>query len=162
MLSETPSHYLCAKNKRNKNMNVFSFISNLFEPAVKLVDELHTSDEERLQLQSQIKAVENELLAKVIAYENQLLQSKTDIITAESTGQSWIQRNWRPITMLTFLVLVVMDSFGWLPNPLADEAWTLLQIGLGGYVAGRSAEKITHQYLQARPADNKSTNTAKG
>ena len=162
MLSETPSHSLCAKNKRNKNINVFSFISNLFEPAVKLVDELHTSDEERLQLQSQIKAVENELLAKVIAYENQLLQSKTDIITAESTGQSWIQRNWRPITMLTFLVLVVMDSFGWLPNPLADEAWTLLQIGLGGYVAGRSAEKITHQYLQARPADNKSTNTAKG
>ncbi|MDO6839580.1 3TM-type holin [Paraglaciecola chathamensis] len=143
-------------------MNVFSFISNLFEPAVKLVDELHTSDEERLQLQSQIKAVENELLAKVIAYENQLLQSKTDIITAESTGQSWIQRNWRPITMLTFLVLVVMDSFGWLPNPLAEEAWTLLQIGLGGYVAGRSAEKITHQYLQARPAENKSTNTAKG
>tara|TARA_R110002124_G_scaffold201634_2_gene368193 strand:- start:2009 stop:2497 length:489 start_codon:yes stop_codon:yes gene_type:complete len=162
MLSETPSHSLCEKNIRNKKMNVFSFISNLFEPAVKLVDELHTSDEERLQLQSQIKAVENELLAKVIAYENQLLQSKTDIITAESTGQSWIQRNWRPITMLTFLVLVVMDSFGWLPNPLADEAWTLLQIGLGGYVAGRSAEKITHQYLQARPADNKNTNTAKG
>jgi len=123
---------------------------------------LHTSDEERLQLQSQIKAVENELLAKVIDYENQLLQSKTAIITAESTGQSWIQRNWRPITMLTFLALVVLDSFGWLPNPLADEAWTLLQIGLGGYVAGRSAEKITQQYLQARPADGKAASSAKG
>ena len=143
-------------------MNVFSSISNLFEPAVKLVDDLHTSDEERLQLQSQIKAVENELLAKVIDYENQLLQSKTAIITAESTGQSWIQRNWRPITMLTFLALVVLDSFGWLPNPLADEAWTLLQIGLGGYVAGRSAEKITQQYLQARPADGKAASSAKG
>lgn len=143
-------------------MNVFSFISNLFEPAVKLVDDLHTSGEERLQLQSQIKAVENELLAKVIDYENQLLQSKTAMITAESTGQSWIQRNWRPITMLTFLALVVLDSFGWLPNPLADEAWTLLQIGLGGYVAGRSAEKITQQYLQARPADGKAASSAKG
>ena len=129
---------------------------------MKLVDELHTSDEERLQLQSQIKAVENELLAKVIDYESQLLQSKTAIITAEATGQSWIQRNWRPITMLTFLALVVMDSFGWLPNPLAKEAWILLQIGLGGYVAGRSAEKITQQYLQARPADSKTAATAKG
>ena len=143
-------------------MNVFSFISSIFEPAVKLVDELHTSDEEKLQLQSQIKAVENELLAKVIDYETQLLESKTAIITAEATGQSWLQRNWRPITMLVFLVLVVSDSFGWLPNKLAPEAWTLLQIGLGGYVAGRSAEKMTQQYLKARPAENKTGTVAKG
>lgn len=143
-------------------MSVFSFISSIFEPAVKLVDELHTSDEEKLQLQSKIKAVENELLAKVIDYETQLLESKTAIITAEATGQSWLQRNWRPITMLVFLVLVVSDSFGWLPNALAPEAWTLLQIGLGGYVAGRSAEKMTQQYLKARPAENKSDSVAKG
>lgn len=143
-------------------MNVFSFISNIFEPAAKLIDELHTSDEEKLKLQSQIKAVENELLAKVIDYENKLLESKTAIITAEATGQSWIQRNWRPITMLTFLVLVVCDSFGWLPSKLAPDAWTLLQIGLGGYVAGRSAEKMTQQYLQARPTENKSDGIAKG
>lgn len=143
-------------------MNVLGFISNLFEPAVKLVDELHTSDEEKLALQSQIKAVENELLGKVIEYERQLLESKTAIITAEATGQSWLQRNWRPITMLVFLALVVMDSFGWLANSLAPQAWTLLQIGLGGYVAGRSAEKMTQQYLKARPAENRNSSIAKG
>jgi len=143
-------------------MNVFSFISNIFEPAVKLIDEIHTSDEEKLQLQAQIKAVENELLAKVIDYESKLLESKTSIITAEATGQSWMQRNWRPITMLTFLALVVLNSFGLLVTPLADEAWTLLQIGLGGYVAGRSAEKMTQQYLKARPAEDKSNDMAKG
>lgn len=143
-------------------MNVFSFISDIFKPAATLIDEIHTSDEEKLQLQAQIKAVENELLAKVIDYESQLLESKTAIITAEATGQSWIQRNWRPITMLTFLALVVMDSFGWLPNPLANEAWTLLQIGLGGYVAGRSAEKMTQQYLKARPTENRNNGIAKG
>ena len=143
-------------------MNVFSFISNIFEPASKLIDEIHTSDEEKLKLQAQIKAVENELLAKVIDYESKLLEGKTAIITAEATGQSWMQRNWRPITMLTFLVLVVCDSFGWLPTKLAPDAWTLLQIGLGGYVAGRSAEKMTQQYLKARPADTKSGDMAKG
>jgi len=143
-------------------MNVFSFISNIFEPAVKLIDEIHTSDEEKLQLQAQIKAVENELLAKVIDYESKLLESKTSIITAEATGQSWMQRNWRPITMLTFLALVVLNSFGLLVTPLADEAWTLLQIGLGGYVAGRSAEKMTQQYLKARPAEDKGNDMAKG
>jgi hypothetical protein len=64
--------------------------------------------------------------------------------------------------MLTFLVLVVFDSFGWLPSKLAPQAWILLQIGLGGYVAGRSAEKMTQQYLKARPADDKGNGMAKG
>ena len=74
-------------------------------------------------------------------YESQLLDAKAAIITAEAQSQSVIARNWRPITMLTFLVLVLCDSFGWLATPLAPEAWTLLQLGLGGYVVGRSAEK---------------------
>ena len=38
--------------------------------------------------------------------------------------------------------LVVGDTFGLFASPLKDEAWTLLQIGLGGYVVGRSGEKI--------------------
>lgn len=133
-------------------MNIFSFISSIFKPAADLIDDLHTSDEERLQMQKEIKRVENELLAKVLDYEKQLHESKTQIITAEATGQSWLQRSWRPITMLTFLALVVADSFGWLANPLANEAWVLLQIGLGGYVAGRSGEKIMQQYMGARNA----------
>ncbi len=64
------------------------------------------------------------------------------IIRSESGGQSWLQRNWRPIVMLSFLLLVVCDSFDLLAFRLADQAWMLLQIGLGGYVIGRSAEKI--------------------
>ena len=51
------------------------------------------------------------------------------VIKTESKGQSWIQRNWRPITMLTFLVLVVLDSLGLLAYRLANEAWTLLTRG---------------------------------
>ena len=44
--------------------------------------------------------------------------------------------------MLTFLALVVGDTFGLFATPLRDEAWSLLQIGFGGYVVGRSGEKI--------------------
>lgn len=64
--------------------------------------------------------------------------------------------------MLTFLVLVVLDSFDILANPLSDDAWLLLQIGLGGYVAGRSAEKITKQYMGGRSAEAVTDTTAKG
>ena len=45
--------------------------------------------------------------------------------------------------------LVICDSFGWLANPLAPQAWTLLQIGLGGYVVGRSAEKVGVPIVEA-------------
>lgn len=73
------------------------------------------------------------------------LQAATQVIVAEASG-SWLQQSWRPITMLVFLVLVVCDSFGLLAFRLAEQAWTLLQIGLGGYVVGRSAEKVTSLY----------------
>ena len=94
-----------------------------------------------------IKLIKNELLSKIIDYEKEQLQVQSKIVTAEAQGQSWLQRNWRPITMLTFLVLVVCDAFGMLAFRLADQAWLLLQVGLGGYVVGRSAEKITKSYM---------------
>ena len=126
-------------------MNILSFIGEIFKPAAKLIDDLHTSDEEKLTLKNKLTVIQNEMHSKVIDYETKLLASQSSIIIAEASGQSWMQRSWRPITMLTFLGLVVCDSFGWLANPLAAEAWTLLQIGLGGYVVGRSGEKIINQ-----------------
>jgi len=126
-------------------MNILSFIGEIFKPAAKLIDDLHTSDEEKLTLKNKLTVIQNQMHSKIIDYETKLLSYQTSIITAEANGQSWIQRNWRPITMLTFLALVVCDSFGWLANPLASEAWTLLQIGLGGYVAGRSVEKVMNK-----------------
>ena len=39
--------------------------------------------------------------------------------------------------MITFLILVSLDSFGVLAFRLNRQAWTLLQIGIGGYVVGR-------------------------
>jgi len=131
-------------------MNILSFIGEIFKPAAELIDDMHTSDEEKLKLQAQMKVIENEFQAKLLDYETKLMESKASIITAEAAGQSWLQRSWRPITMLTFLALVVMNSFGWLANPLADEAWLLLQIGLGGYVGGRSMEKITGKMISGR------------
>jgi hypothetical protein len=124
---------------------ILGFISNIINPVTEIIDELNTSEEERLAIKQKLFEMQTALSMKVMEYEQQLLKSKADIITAEAQGQSWIQRNWRPITMLTFLALVVFDSLGILANRLAPEAWTLLQIGLGGYVVGRSAEKIAPQ-----------------
>jgi len=129
-------------------MGIFSFISGIFKPAADLIDNLHTSEEEKLELKKQITQVENEFQSKVLEYETKLMEAQSSIIKAEATSSSFLTSNWRPITMLTFLVLVVLDSFGVLANPLAPQAWTLLQIGLGGYVVGRSAEKIVPAFIK--------------
>jgi len=126
-----------------------SQITGLFGAAGKIVDAVHTSAEEKLQLKNEFTALQTQVMSGMLEYEKSLVESQSKIVTAEATGKSWLQRNWRPITMMVFLLLVVCDSFGWLVNRLADQAWTLLQLGLGGYVVGRSAEKVTAPIIGA-------------
>ena len=126
-------------------MGVLDFLGGIVKPFTDLIDNLTTTDEERGKLINELTKIENEFLGKALEYESKLLDSQSRVVEAEAKGQSWLQRNWRPITMLTFLILVVCDSFGWLAFRLSNEAWTLLQIGLGGYVVGRTGEKIVEK-----------------
>ncbi len=130
-------------------MNFLSLLGGIIGPITKLVDDVHTSDEERAALHNALAKMHIEFGSHVLDYESKLNEQRTSIVVAEARGGSWLQRSWRPITMLTFLVLVVGDALGLLANPLAPEAWTLLQIGLGGYVAGRSAEKVAPMVIRA-------------
>ncbi|WP_104401815.1 3TM-type holin [Vibrio penaeicida] len=123
-------------------MSIWNVLTGLVKPVTDVIDALHTSDEERLQVKAKLFEMQNAMATQVMDYEARLLEAKAQVITAEAQGASWLQRNWRPVTMLTFLVLVVADAFGLTEFRLSGEAWTLLQIGLGGYVVGRSAEKI--------------------
>lgn len=136
-------------------MNILGFVSQIFAPVVDLVDELHTSEEEKAEAKQKIFALQSTLFTQALDYEKAAMEAKASIIKAEAQGQSWLQRSWRPITMLVFLALVVCDSFGILAFRLSEEAWTLLQIGLGGYVVGRSAEKIAPAIrdMAAKPKD---------
>lgn len=134
-------------------MSAWNLLAAVVKPVTHLVDELNTSEEERLQIKAGLFQVQAELASKVMDYEARLLESQAKVVTAEAQGASWLQRNWRPITMLTFLALVVADTFGLTEFRLADEAWTLLQIGLGGYVIGRSAEKIVPKVTEVMRKD---------
>lgn len=123
-------------------MGVVDLIAGIFKPAAELVDELHTSEEERLKAKGHLLDVQAAAMQRVFDYESEMLSAKSKVVHAEAQSKHWLTANWRPITMLTFLVLVVGDSLGWLPNDLRDETFVLLEIGLGGYIVGRSGEKI--------------------
>ena len=86
-----------------------------------------------------------ELFNMAQAGELQDLGIRANIITTEAQSESWLTRSWRPITMLTFVALVVAHWLGFTaPNISEEQVLGLLdivQIGLGGYVVGRSLEK---------------------
>ena len=134
-------------------MSFFKVLGGMIGPVTELVDNLHTSEEERLQIKAKLFEMQTGIAKQTLDYEARLVEAQTKVITAEAQGASWMQRNWRPITMLTFLALVVADTFGLTEFRLAPDAWTLLQIGLGGYVVGRSAEKITPKIVDVMRKD---------
>jgi hypothetical protein len=123
-------------------MNVLGLIGKIFKPAMDMIDNVHTSEEEKLEQKAKLLDLQVNFMEQGLQYELAQLEAKAAIITAEAKSDHFITAAWRPITMLTFLALVVCDQFGLLAFRLAEDAWTLLQIGLGGYVVGRSVEKV--------------------
>jgi hypothetical protein len=123
-------------------MGVTDLIAGIFKPAADLVDALHTSDDERLKAKGHLLDVQAAAMQRVFDYEKEMIKGQQAIVSSEAKSEHFIVAAWRPITMLTFLILAVGDSLGLLATPLKDEAWVLLQLGLGGYVVGRSGEKI--------------------
>ena len=118
------------------------FGSNVIGDIGKVIDNLFTSEEERINAKNKIIQVLKEK-------ELELQKMQTEIIIAEAKG-NWLQRSWRPILMLSFGFIVIYNKFaaplfGWTIPVLEGEFWNLLQIGIGGYVVGRSAEKIAEK-----------------
>ncbi len=102
------------------------------------IDKLSLSAEEKAKLEAEITKT--------------LLQAQARIISSEARSESWLTRSWRPITMLTFLAILVANAFGLTPPLDPQFQMKLLDIihfGLGGYVVGRSAEKIVPTLLTA-------------
>ena len=83
------------------------------------------------------------------------LEAQVSIITTEAQG-NWLQRSWRPLTMVWFSILLGMYWFGFAPDYLIDNPATvdqlfgLLKLGIGGYVLGRSVEKSVEVYSKGK------------
>lgn len=131
---------------------VVDIVKGLFAPAKELISELIVDRDKANELSAALYAAEAAVVTKVIDYESQLVVAKQNIIVAEAQGESWLQRNWRPIMMLTFGGLVCAKWLGFtaegITEPVELALMDLIQIGVGGYVVGRSAEKIIPQVAE--------------
>lgn len=123
-------------------ISITELIVGIFKPAAELIDNLHTSEEEKLEQKRKLLEIQAASMDSALSHERAMMEAQARIVNSEARSEHWLVSSWRPITMLTFLALTVGDSLGFLATPLRDEAWMLLQIGLGGYVVGRSGEKV--------------------
>ena len=88
---------------------------------------------------------QNELYRMAAEGDLEQFKAQVSVIVAESQSESGLTRTWRPITMLTFVSLVVAHFLGFTaPNISPEQVDGLLEIvkyGLTGYIIGRSTEK---------------------
>ena len=106
-----------------------------------VVDNLHTSKEEKLEAEQKIK----ELVAN---YEIEMEKNITDRWKADMNSDSWLSKNIRPLVLAFLVVSTVLMIFidAGTINFIVEEKWTdLLQLVLitviGAYFGGRSFEK---------------------
>ena len=132
-------------NSNGKMKKILSwFTTGVIGEIGKVIDNLFTSEEERINAKNQVfKVLQEQQL--------ELQRLQTEIIVTEANG-NWLQRSWRPILMLCFGFIVmyvkfIAPLFNLPIPPLENEFWNLLQLGIGGYVVGRSAEKISKNII---------------
>ena len=91
-----------------------------------------------------------EIQQALLANQGRELEEAVKVILAEANGESWLQRNWRPLTMLWFTGLVGAHWLGYTPENLSENVvlglLDIVQVGIGGYVLGRSGEKIVREW----------------
>lgn len=128
-------------------MPKFDLVKQIFTAgADKIVSSVGNALDDNLTNQEEKMAIKKDIQDKILDTFSDLSTMATNALLAELNG-NWLQRSWRPIIMLAFAAIVVYNYFvaylfGLPTVTLEKDFWNLLEIGLGGYVIGRSAEKI--------------------
>jgi len=107
-----------------------------------VVDNLHTSQDEKLAAELKIR----ELISN---YEIEMEKTITDRWSADMNSDSWLSKNIRPMTLAFLVISTVLMIFidaGTIKFTVEDKWTDLLQIVLitviGAYFGGRSLEKV--------------------
>ena len=121
---------------------IWNLIGSIGGKVLDIVDNVVEDKDEanRLKFEIQRQLIENK---------SSELESAAKIVLAEAQG-SWLQRNWRPLLMVTFAGLVVAHWFGFtapdIPESVQNSLLNIVMVGVGGYVVGRSGEKIADKF----------------
>ena len=112
----------------------------------KLIDRLFPNPEAAAAAKLELFKMQQTGELARLASDTDIVKAGAAIVQEEAKSTSWLTRSWRPITMLTFTALIVARWLGFAAPNLSEAEylalWRIVELGLGGYVVGRSAEKI--------------------
>ena len=108
------------------------------------------------------EAFKNAVELEILKNQKEFQDLSANIVLAEARSEHWLTAIWRPATMLLFALVIAINiliipyvvvpilwALGY-PIPvfmeIPDQVWTLITVGLGGYVGGRSGEKMIKAY----------------
>ena len=107
-----------------------------------VIDDLHTSGEEKLEAERKIKVL-------IANYEVEMEKNITARWQADLKSDSWLSKNARPMTLIFLIVctmLLIFIDAGALNFEVKSSWVDLLQLVLitviGAYFGGRSLEKV--------------------
>ena len=107
-----------------------------------VIDDLHTSEEERLEAERKIKEI-------IANYEVEMEKNITSRWEADLKSDSWLSKNVRPMVLIFLIVctmLLIFIDAGALNFEVKSTWVDLLQLVLitviGAYFGGRSLEKV--------------------
>ncbi len=114
-------------------------------------------------LQEKLKA---QLQTQLLQSNTAELQAAAKIVEAEAKA-GWFASSWRPLLMYVLIFILVWNyvigpvikvfTGAVISFELPGDVWTLLNVGLGGYVVGRSAESVART-MANRPVNKQQEN----
>ena len=128
-------------------------IGKVIESVISLVDKAVLDKDEAARIKAELTRLaytqEHDEFMKIV-------EEQASIIRSEAQGEGAAQRNWRPHLMYLIMGLLVFNGAlvplvnvlfsvqlpvleAWKAIP--QDMWSLLQIGMGGYIVGRTVEK---------------------
>ena len=134
-----------------------SIVNALSGPVGTIADRYFDNEDDKQAFKN---SVELEILKNQKSFED----LSANIVLAEAKSEHFLTSAWRPFTMILFALVIAINiliipyvviPILWLsgvPVPefmeIPDQVWTLITIGLGGYVGGRSGEKMVKMWKE--------------
>ena len=110
------------------------------------------------------QAFKNAVELEILKNQKEFQDLSANIVLAEAKSEHWLTSAWRPLTMVLFALVIavniliipyILTPILWMlgiPVPVfmdvPPEIWNLITIGLGGYVGGRSGEKMVKAWKE--------------
>ena len=116
--------------------------ANLIKGVGGVIDNLHTSAEEKLAAEAKIKDL-------IMGYEAEMQKQVTERWRLDMNSDSWLSKNIRPLVLIFLVIctmLLIFIDAGFIKFNVKDSYVDLLQVVLitviGAYFGGRSLEKV--------------------